>query len=256
MSTRTDDTPPPSPTRSGSTRHYTIQTPAQLQLVGPSQCGKSTKLLQLVEHDRALFDRPFDRIIYACPGVEGRSDYVQSLKQICTRAGKQLQIASVVPSAEEIAPQGNARAHTLLVLDDLTCFPDLSALPVLSSMSAHHDGFSIVYCLQNPFQRSAKFDLTTVGRNLTGRFVFYQTNDWRLYSLLNSALFPDHRGFLTDCLLQAKEDGHNYVFVNTHSHAPIPRRYMCCTAVVPGESTHANGSPTFFDLYSQAWRRK
>lgn len=225
----------------------TIQTPAQLQLVGPSQCGKSTKILQIVECDTRLFDKPFHRVIYAAPNVDQREAYVNQLKDICQAGGKSLQVASSIPPSEEIA--SSSSNHTLLILDDLTCFPDLSALPQLSSMSAHHDGFSVIYCLQNPFQRSGKFDLTTVSRNLTGRFVFYQTNDWRLYSLLNGALFPDQRGYLADCLIRAKEEGLNYVFINTHSHSHIPRRYMCYTALLPGENPNSDTSPIFFDLF-------
>lgn len=228
---------------------WQIATPAQIQFIGPSQCGKSTRVLQLLEDDGAIFDRAFRQVIYAAPAVKKDSPFVNQLRSLCVKKNKHLLLSDTVPRPEEIR-RHFADDHVLLILDDLMCFPSLAGLTELSSMHAHHSLITCVYCLQNPYQKSKKTDLTTLTRNCTGRFIFFQTNDWRLYGILNGTLFPDRKGFLTESLLEAKQQGYNYIFVNTHSFTNIPRRFMCYTALFQEERKRFGGQPLFFDLQS------
>lgn len=244
----------------GRKEDWLIRTPAQIQFLGPSQSGKSYRILQLLAQQRAIFDRPFDRVIYAAPGLGHDDDgndrddkersYLERLKAACRAGGiSELLIASEVPRVQDVAAE---KKRTLLILDDLLCFPRLTALTELSSLHAHHLDISCLYCLQNPFQKTSATDLQTLSRNATGRFIFFQTNDWRLYGTLNEKLFPDRKGFLADCLLAAQRLGLNYVFVNTAPFCPLPRRYICYTGLFAEDEAalaHQPGPrPVFFDL--------
>lgn len=225
---------------------WKIKTPAQLQFVGPSQSGKSTKLLALVEQDHRLFDREFKQVIYAAPNVREDSEFCLELRKICQARGKRLQVADAIPNLPAIREE-YSEGDVLLLLDDLICFPTLGGLSELSSLHAHHARITCVYCVQNPYARpGTRNELTTVNRNLTGRFLFYQLNDWRLYQILNTSLFPDCKNFLTRCLTDAKAKSLNYVFVNTHSFGDLPRRFICYTGLFEGETE--DGRPLFFDL--------
>jgi len=257
------DTPPTDPAAD-----WQIKTPAQLQFLGPSQSGKSTRILQLLAQQQALFDRPFKKLVYAAPGLQSASDnaedggeldtavhvkekaFLNSLRAAAAEGGfQEVYITATLPSVADICESDTAPTPTLLVLDDLLCFDTLTSLTELSSLYAHHRDISCIYCLQNPFQKTSKVDLTTLSRNVTGFFLFFQTADWRLYGTLNARLFPDRPGFLTDCLLTAHKLGLNYIFVNTASFLSLPRRHICYTALFSQDAKAASGErPLFFDL--------
>lgn len=249
---------------------WQIKTPAQLQFLGPSQSGKSTRILQLLAQQRALFDRPFEKLVYAAPGLQSASAesdadgdaavhakeraFVDALRAAAAEGGfREVYITATLPSVADICASDAAATTTtptLLVLDDLLCFDTLTSLTELSSLYAHHRDISCIYCLQNPFQKTNKADLTTLSRNVTGFFLFFQTADWRLYGTLNARLFPDRPGFLTDCLLAAHKLGLNYIFVNTASFLSLPRRHICYTALFSQDARAAAGErPLFFDLH-------
>ncbi len=225
---------------------WKIRTPFQIALVGPSQCGKSQKLLSLLKHDLSVFTTALEKVIYAAPGLEQISEkdfgYLAELKKAC--AGKELSVISEIPSLPDLL-QSVIPHKTVLILDDLLLFPNLDGLTSLSSLHAHHRGLSVIYMLQNPYQNTRKTDLVTVTRNLTGKFVFYATNDWRALYTLNTQHFPEKKKFLINCLLAAKEEGLNYVYINSQSHSELPRRFSVYTALTPDE---LGDSPLFFDL--------
>lgn len=225
---------------------WRIATPCRLELIGPSQSGKSTLILSLVGDD-SVWDRPFAAVMYAAPLLSDREPYLNDLRDRCRRTGKRLLLREgQLPAADEVARLSEG-APTLLICDDLLCFEDLSPLDDLTTMHSHHLGLSCAFCVQNPFFRKGKVDLVTASRNVTGRFVLYQRNDWLCYKLLNARLFPDAKDFLLDAL-DAARNRHNrpYVYINCHSFSELPRRYMVYTSLFEGE--RVAGSPVFFDL--------
>ena len=247
---------------------WQLHTPCQIQCVGPSQSGKSQLILQLVRHQASVFDRPFRHIIYCAPGltldddddedneVNGgggggdarASPYLRDLKRACRGSGVTLSVSARLPRVEEITRLTGGRP-VLMILDDILCFEpeDLRRIVTFSNLHVHHRNISCVYAVQNPFQKNSHLDLVTLSRNCTGRFLLYQTNDWKMLGTLNNQLFPDSRGFLTSCLLAARERGLNYIYVNTAplGERPLPRRYMCYTNLF----AEGGEGPIFFDLY-------
>lgn len=213
--------------------------------MGPSQAGKSLKILDLVDQSDRVFERPIKQFVYVAPGaLREDCDYVQKLYDIVKKAGKKLHVLERLPAVDEVVeafPEGDR----LLIVDDLTSLPNLDGLTELSGYYCHHANLSLVYSLQNPYQRTNKCDLTSTSRNLTGRAIFYQLTDFRLYQTLNSQLFPDRKNFIVDCLNRAKKEGLNYIFVNTHPQVQLPRKSICYTALFQEKS---NPVPIFFDL--------
>lgn len=224
---------------------WRIKLPCQIQFLGPTQSGKSTKILELVEQSDRVFERPVHQFVYVAPGaLKEDCTYVQKLYDIVNRAGKKLHVLDRLPTVVEVVetfPQGDR----LLIVDDLTSLPNLDGLTELSGYYSHHANVSLVYSLQNPYQRTSKCDLTTTSRNLTGRFVFFQLADFRLYGILNSQIFPDRKNFIVKCLERAKEEKCNYIFINTHPQVRLERRKICYTALFRENS---NDLPVFYDL--------
>ena len=231
-----------------ATAAWSIQTPAQLQLVGPSQAGKSAWISKLLSDDERVFDVSFKQIWYASPYAHSRdADYVALLYEACRKSGKRLHTSDTIPSAEQMR-QVYPTDPMLFIADDLLCFDHCASLIELSSMHAHHQQISCIYVVQNPFQRTKKLDLTTISRNLTGRVLFYQTNDYNIYSLLNVRIFPEKKHFISACMEGARQLGFPYIFLNTHPRCKLPRRFLAYTAILKQEREANGGSPLFFDL--------
>lgn len=226
---------------------WQIKTPARLELIGPSEAGKSTLLLKLVEDD-SVWEKPFQCIMYCAPMLNDRDSYLEQLRKACG-SSKTLYIQEEIPSLDQVQASA-AGKPVLVILDDLLGFHEgKEAMQALMTMHSHHFNISCAFTVQNPFAKTKHLDLTTMSRNLTGRFIFYQVNDWYVYKLLNSRLFPDHKSFLLQCLNEAKSKfGYPYVFVNLHSFSDLPRRYICYTGMFKNEREKFGDSPVFFDL--------
>lgn len=232
---------------------YKIKTPAQIQLVGPSQCGKSTKIKALVADADDVFDTVFHHVVYAAPILLSEeiaeTDYVAELREICKEKGKQFTHYTKLPHLSEIrdlAPKGKL----LYMCDDITSFHNVNneMLVRLSLLDSHHCGITFVHCVQNPFQKSA-LDLQTLSRNLTGRFLFWQVADLTIYQEINRKVYPGNPGFILRCLTEAKSRLKlNYVFLNLHPRAELSRKYICYTGLFSGELGKEDQGPYVFPL--------
>ena len=193
--------------------------------------------------------------MYLAPTLKDREHYLGELEAACKVTGKTLITEENIPSVDEVQAFVGAE-RVLIIVDDLLSFKkDLERLTDLMVMHSHHLGWSVLFCVQNPFFKSSKLDLTTLSRNLTGRFILYQTNDWLQYQLLSSRLFPEKKSFLLHCLTDAKKKfGFNYVYCNVHCFSKVERRYLCYTGIFKDErvkyalAAGSSGSPIFFDL--------
>jgi len=228
--------------------NWQIQTPARLELVAPSQGGKSSLILKLAK-DNSVWDKPFRYVMYAVPTTDDRQSYIQELNNACSVSGKELKVVETIPTVTEISAF-SLDEPVLLIVDDVLAFPNAKdTLTDIAVMHSHHRKISLCFSVQNPFMKSSKLDLTTLSRNLTGRFVFYQVGDWYLYSLMNQRLFPDKKGFLLQCLQKAKHTfKHPYIFINVHPFSSLPRRYIAYTGIFADERSGYANSPIFFDL--------
>ena len=223
---------------------WKIILPFQCQILGPSDSGKSYLLLELIKNSHKIFEKDIKNIAYVAPQANTTdTEFVRTLSSICKETGKRVAIFDAPPKVKElreIYPSGSI----CLILDDLTCFEHYPQnLAELSSVHSHHNNISVFYILQNCFQETSKLDLRTINRNLNVRILLYQRNDYRLFSTLNSILFPDRKKFLIECLEKAKSSGHPYIVVNVHPRCPLERRYICFTDIF-----NTRG-PCFFDLY-------
>ena len=187
--------------------------------------------------DDSVWDRPFTHIMYAVPSSEDRLPYMQQLEEACSATGKQLKVVEELPSMWDVTAF-SLDAPVRLIVDDLLAFDNIkTALTDLVVMHSHHKAISCIFSVQNPFIKNSKLDLTTLSRNLTGRFVFYQVNDWYMYGLLNQRLYPDKKGFLLKCLQAAKHQFNlPYIFINVHPFSGIPRG-SCTLSSVPTSSS-------------------
>lgn len=227
---------------------WKLKTPGRIQLVGPSHSGKSELVLKLVGDD-SIWDTPFAKIMYIAPSLEDKESYLQRLRDRCGPR-KILELSDRVPTVPELRDFADGRP-VLLILDDLLSLKtDPKELQSLIVMHSHHMEITVVCCVQNPFLSGrSKLDLVTLGRNLTGKILMYQIQDFYVLNTLNARIFPERKRFLIDCLCAAKERYKlPYVFINLHPFSNLDRRHICYTALFEEERSAHEDSPVFFDL--------
>lgn len=226
---------------------WQITTPANIEIVGSSQAGKSTLIYKLLE-DESVWDKKICHICYCAPLINQEIETTAILSRICQ--GKKLLILDCVPTTEQLEDFREGR-EMILVLDDVLMFPK-SAKEMIQSivmLLSHHFQISLIMAVQNPFLKSKTVDLTTFARNLTARFLMYSVNDYYVFRILNSRIFPEKKNFILQCLQKAKEKyGCNYIFLNLNSHSGISRRHICYTAMFQHERNEHGDSPIFFDF--------
>ena len=237
---------------------WRFRTPARIELTGPSQSGKSETVLKLIK-DASVWDREFKYVIYCAPLINQNDKLCTELADACI--GKKLLLLDKVPSFDDINRFRNNQ-HCLLAMDDIALFEDgdntYEFMQKLVLLHSHHNSISLIYCIQNPYlQSKKKIDLVSISRNLTVRIVLYQINDYYIYNLMSSRIFPGHRHFLTHCLERAKEQYNlNYVVVNVNAFSNMPRRYICYSGIFEEERKKHFDSPIFFDLDNYSVRTK
>jgi hypothetical protein len=227
---------------------WRLTSPGRYACIGPSHSGKSELVIKIVSRPHIWVDRP-KQVIYCAPYLDDRQEYISRLRTEVEKSGAALNTLETIPTAGEVQNILGSSEPSILILDDIMSF-DLNLqkrLVQLMVMESHHKNLTVILCQQNPFAPGKEF--VTCNRNLTGRFILYQLNDWRGIVNINNIMFPGKKNFLPSCLTEAKEALNcNYIFVNSFPFSELKRRHTCYTCLFEEERPHANkNEPLFFD---------
>lgn len=196
-----------------------FQTPSAICISGPSQCGKSTFIVNLIKHRKFLFTQDFTRCYYCQP------------TNLCLRSNPIFeQIVKNFPTAELVCGLPNLgkldldvdESSKILIIDDL--MSDVLESPEivnLLSIQTHHSNITTIITLHNIYF-SSKF-ARTIRRNFNYNVFFYNRLDIRELKTLSSQL-GKNPNFLQDCFdfLTSKFQNENaYVLVDGHYKSKI-----------------------------------
>ena len=193
----------------------TIAVPCRGGIYGPSECGKSTFIYNLLKYRDSVFAEKFTRIIYCMPEqTEGsRAAYIASLREIC----ENISIEEGLPDLHNHSLKTNSEPK-LLILDDLSsALLRHSDYVQLMTVGSHHHNLSIIYTSQNYYQKSS--DGRTFQRQLTMKVMFEDRSDRTVLTNISRQTFGSttylHRCFE---LLKRRcpEENHPYLFIGTY----------------------------------------
>jgi hypothetical protein len=238
-----EENAPPSPAG-----EWRLTSPGRYACIGPSHSGKSELVIKIVSQTSIWVDRP-KQVIYCAPYLEDRQTYLLRLREAVESSEASLHTLDTIPTVREVHNILGSSQPCILILDDILSF-DINLrkrLTQLMVMESHHSHMTVILCQQNAFPAGPEF--VTCNRNLTGRFILYQLNDWRGIVNINNIIFPGKKNFLPACLTEAKEVLNcNYIFVNSFPFSELKRRHTCYTCLFAEERPSGNkNSPTFFD---------
>ena len=163
-------------------------------VVGPSNAGKSTLILQILRNSDKFFTRKFDHVIYFIPYesmTADRETYVQKLRECVPN----LEVIEGLPDSKRIM---SLDGHKLLYIDDLfysACNSyDFMNLAVMAS---HHGNASLFLTSQNLYFPS-RFRMT-IQRQFNHWIIFSMISDRAMLANLSKQLL-DKRDFLPKCM--------------------------------------------------------
>lgn len=183
-----------------------LNTPYTMVVSGQTGSGKTQFVSELINHQKAIHDPPFEKIIY-CYSI---------LQPIY------MKMQTTVPSSELVEgfpnefydslQKNQSFENTLLVLDDMMI--DLESdkrLPMLFT-KMRHKNISTLFIVQNFFFTS-KY-MRTVTRNAQYIVLFTNPRDKTMISTLGRQMFPETPKFLADAFQQATSRPFGYLFID------------------------------------------
>ena len=148
-------------------------------VAGPTSCGKSSWVAQLLQNQRKIIPSP-DKI-YWCYGEW------QSLYDTITG----VEFVEGILDIKSL----DKNTRTLLIIDDLMSTKD-EALTKLFTKDSHHLNISVIYITQNIFDQTK--GRRTMSLNAQYMIAFKNPRDRGQISTLASQMFPTQQGYMTD----------------------------------------------------------
>ena len=194
-----------------------IRLPSGIIISGPSGSGKTSFLMQLLQHAED-FITPEPKAILYC--------YAQYNKHIpmLERAG--IICCAGIPDDELIA---SLPRPLLIILDDLMGAVSEKYISDMFTRRAHHEGFSIIFIVQNLFEkhiRVARF-------NAQYLILMRQPNSMMNVRNIAQQLFPRNMGYFMAAYNDATAQPFGYLMIDLHAASNPVLRLR--TNILPGE---------------------
>ena len=181
-----------------------------LAVVGPSHSGKTSFVLDLLDHRHSLFDVTPKRVVW-CYGI-----YQHELNVKLQRKGYTLH--SDIISVNDIHP------HDIIVLDDLLNESRNSQdVTSMFTKAAHHKPCFIIFIMQNLFPPGR--EARTRSLNTHYYCIFKNPRDKSQVEFLARQILPRNPKVLVQIFEAATEKAHSYLFLDFTQECPDHLRF-------------------------------
>ncbi len=182
-----------------------IVTPSRMLVCGPSMCGKSTFVHNVIEYRDKIYDKAFERIIYALP--EGSTHLHQAFLENLRTVYADIHIIEGLPNIAELNIREDKTPKLLIIEDMMQAAFGSQMILDLFTKDSHHCNCSVIITCQNYFLPT-RFGRTFV-RNCSEKVIFFDKTDANQLSILTRQIFPKYPYFLQDCF--------DWIFRHRHS---------------------------------------
>jgi len=182
---------------------------------GPTQCGKSTFVLQLIANAQTVVEPPPQRIVY-CYG-----EYQSVFNEHCDR----VEFQEGLPNVSQF--DGSMRA--LLVVDDLMSEAggDNTMANIFTKIS-HHRNVSVLFLTQNIFHKSMR----TMSLNAHYLVLFKNPCDTTQFAALARQMYSKDWRFAMEAFYDATSRPHSYLLIDLKGDTD--ERYRLRTSIFSG----------------------
>lgn len=194
--------------------------------------GKTTLALKIIQQRELLVSNPFFDHCWYCYGAVVSDTVKQEL--VGAFGLQNVTFTKGIPKNLETDSIFNdeSKAKLILVDDLMSEFKNNDFFAKLSTMFSHHKNCTIIFLVQNFFEKS----LRTVTLNCQYLILFDSVRDRSLIATLNKQMFPDKPKFLQGAMqIASKYSMHPYIFLNLRSSSDENLRVQ--TNILPCEPT-------------------
>jgi hypothetical protein len=209
-----------------------LRHPSTMIIAGPTMCGKTVFVKRLLEHNmfRDRNGKGFDRVIW-CYGVTPSDKLIEDVSRI---TGGRTEFNKGIPN--DICKNGiDVEENNLLIIDDLMSeISDSKLLSNLFTRGSHHCNITVVYIVQNLFDRGKSS--TTVAKNAHYTVLFKNEKGVNDARVLATQLMPaGMTAVFTRLVQEVTKEPHTYLFIDCHPETPTDYKFR--TNIFPGEET-------------------
>ena len=188
---------------------FVFQHPYSMMVVGPSQCGKTHFVHQLLTHKCMAFPnkKPWRVCWYY-------NQWQPKYTEIQGDLGKKIRFFQGLPEVEEDLSSIPTSKHTIIVLDDLMA--QATDSPMVSKLftQGRHRNASVILLLQNMFPKG-KYN-TDISRNATYKVLFRSPGDRKQIDIMAEQTFAKDRPRFMQAYNQETDQPYGYLVVDNH----------------------------------------
>ena len=201
-----------------------LESPCTAIICGPTSCGKTSLLYDILKHAKGIFSSKPKQIFY-CYGI------YQSLYDDMKTNIPNIHFFSGVPTREDLESWGADSSHKILILDDVLqrAAKNIDVADLFCQYS-HHLNFSSFLLTQNIFANGKQF--RTISLNTHYFIMFKSQRDQLQIQTLGRQMFPSMTRYFNDAFSKATEKQYGYLLIDAHPRGSI---YKLRTNILPGQ---------------------
>lgn len=193
-----------------------LKTPFTSTVSGPTGCGKTVFVRELIKNAETAFDEPPVKIYY-CHGAWQKA-FEEPLSPILEYREGLINVREEIPLDFQ---------HRWLIIDDLMQeAAGSTTLDSLFTRDSHHMNLSVTYITQNLFQKQTR----TVNLNAQYMWFFRTLRDSAQIGILGRQIFPTNWRFFVECYQDATKEPYTYLMLdmkqNTKDEVRVLGNYL------------------------------
>ena len=194
-----------------SCRSFKFNTLYSIMVVGPSSCGKTVFVENLLKERRCLFNPPYDPVVN-CYGVNQPTTFARMKKE------QGIHFYAGIPDTKLWNTWYKKTKGGLLILDDLMREgSDDNRVLDLLTRDSHHKGITVIYMTQDMFPKGK--NAKTISRNARYIIAFKNPRDQLGVLILAQQAFPQDFKEVLNVYRDTTERPYGYLMFDLHPNS-------------------------------------
>ena len=205
--------------------HLLINPRSSLVVYGPSLCGKTTLIYNLLKHRNSMFNEESPKKVLYCYGIY--QPFFIKMKDTI----EQFYLCEGLPDINELKNFCDDD-HNIVIIDDLSHKlvnnPDGE---LMFTQYCHHMNISVVFVLHNLYQQGKCS--RTIALNTKYMILFKSPRDMTQVQTLSRQCYPHNPKHLLEAYRDATSTPYGYLLVDFTPH--VPDEFRLRTKILPQE---------------------